>query len=153
MTPRLLFRTVAIAEAITWTLLIAGMLMKYVLQVGEVGVQVGGFLQGLVFIAFGMTAVLVGINQHWGRRLTLIAAVTAIVPFGTIPLDRGLEKRGLLDGDWRRARTDDPRDHTRVSALLRWMLARPALFTTVLAVGLVAIMSTLLVVGPPGGSN
>lgn len=153
MSPRLLFRTVAIAEAITWTLLIAGMLMKYVLQVGEIGVQVGGFVHGLVFIAFGMTAVLMAVNQHWGPRLTAVAVVTAIVPFGTIPLDRWLEKRGLLDGAWRRTRTDDPRDHTQVSALLRWMLVRPALFTTVLMVGLVAIMSTLLSLGPPGGGS
>ncbi|MDH6238394.1 DUF3817 domain-containing protein [Cryobacterium sp. CG_9.6] len=153
MSPRLLFRSVAIAEAITWALLITGMLMKYVFDAGEVGVQVGGFVHGLVFIAFGMTAVLLAVNQHWSARLTALAVITAIVPFGTIPLDRGLEKRGLLDGGWRRTRTDDPRDHTRVSALLRWMLVRPALFTTVLLLGLVAIMTALLRVGPPGGGS
>ena len=150
MTPRLLFRSVAIAEAITWALLIAGMLMKYVLEVGEIGVQVGGFLHGLVFIAFGLTAGFVGVNQHWGPRLTLLAMITAIVPFGTIPLDRGLEKNGQLDGGWRHARTDDPRDHTRVSALLRWMLARPALLIGIMGIVLVSIMATLLTIGPPG---
>lgn len=153
MSPRLLFRSVAIAEAITWALLITGMLMKYVFDAGEVGVQVGGFVHGLVFIAFGMTAVLLAVNQHWSARLTALAVITAIVPFGTIPLDRGLGKRGLLDGGWRRTRTDDPRDHTRVSALLRWMLVRPALFTSILLLGLVAIMTTLLSVGPPGGGS
>ncbi|TDW30038.1 DUF3817 domain-containing protein [Cryobacterium psychrophilum] len=153
MSPRILFRSVAIAEAITWALLITGMLLKYVLNVGDAGVRVGGFVHGLVFIAFGMTAVLLAVNQHWGPRLAALAVVTAIIPFGTIPLDRGLEKRGLLDGDWRSTRTDDPRDQTRVSALLRWMLARPALFTTVLVLGLVAIMTTLLAVGPPGGAS
>ncbi|MFC5931338.1 DUF3817 domain-containing protein [Cryobacterium melibiosiphilum] len=152
MSPRLLFRSVAIAEAITWALLIAGMLGKYVLQVGELGVQVGGFLHGLVFIAFAMTALLVGVNQHWGPKLTAIAVATSIVPFGTIPLDRGLEKNGHLDGDWRRTRTDDPRDHTRVSALLRWMLVRPVLFAAVLVIGLGAVMAVLLTLGPPGGA-
>jgi integral membrane protein len=152
MTPRLLFRSVAVAEAITWALLIAGMFLKYVLEVGELGVQIGGFLHGLVFIAFGLTAGFVGVNQHWGPRLTAIAMVTAIVPFVTIPLDRGLEKNGLLDGDWRRTRTNDPRDHTRVSALLRWALARPALLVTIMGVSLVSIMATLLTIGPPGGS-
>ena len=153
MSPRLLFRSVAIAEAITWALLITGMLMKYVLNAGEAGVQIGGFLHGLVFIAFGMTAVVTAVNQHWGPRLTALAIVTAIIPFGTIPLDRGLEKRGLLDGGWRRSRTDDPRDHTRVSALLRWMLVRPALFTAVLALSLIVIMTVLLTIGPPGGAS
>lgn len=152
MTPRLLFRSVAIAEAITWALLIAGMFLKYVLEVGELGVQIGGFLHGLVFIAFGLTAGFVGVNQHWGPRLTAIAMVTAIVPFVTIPLDRGLEKNGLLDGDWRRTRTNDPRDHTRVSTLLRWALARPALLVTIMAAALVSIMAALLAIGPPGGS-
>ncbi|TFB86733.1 DUF3817 domain-containing protein [Cryobacterium luteum] len=153
MTPRLLFRSVAIAEAITWGLLIAGMLMKYVFQVGELGVKIGGFVHGLIFIAFGITALLVGVNQHWGVRLTLLAMVTAIVPFGTIPLDRGLEKNGRLDGGWRHTRTGDPRDHTRVSAVLRWMLARPALLAGVLGVALVSIMATLLTLGPPGGAG
>ncbi|MDJ0339639.1 DUF3817 domain-containing protein [Cryobacterium sp. PH31-O1] len=153
MTPRLLFRSVAIAEAITWALLIAGMVMKYVLEVGELGVQIGGFVHGLVFIAFGITALLVGVNQHWSVRLTLIAMVTAIIPFGTVPLDRRLEKNGLLDGGWRHARTDDPRDHTRVSAVLRWMLARPALLAAIMGVALVSIMATLLTIGPPGGAS
>jgi integral membrane protein len=153
MSPRLLFRTVAIAEAITWALLIAGMFMKYVLQVGEIGVQIGGFLHGLVFLAFAMTALLVGVNQHWGPALTAIAVATSIVPFGTIPLDRGLEKRGHLDGVWRRTRTDDPRDRTRVSGLLRWMLVRPVLFTLVLALGLGTVMTVLMTAGPPGGGS
>jgi integral membrane protein len=153
MTPRLLFRTVAIAEAITWALLIAGMVLKYGLQGGEIGVQVGGFVHGLVFLAFGMTALLVGVNQHWGPALTALAVVTAIIPFGTIILDRGLEKKSRLEGPWRRTRTADPRDHTRVSALLRWMLARPVLFATGLALGLSAVMAALLSAGPPGGAS
>lgn len=153
MSPRLLFRSVAFAEAITWALLIAGMLGKYVLQAGELGVQIGGFLHGLVFLAFGITALLVGVNQHWGPKLTAIAVATAIVPFGTIPLDRGLEKNGHLDGVWRRTRTEDPRDHTRVSGLLRWMLARPVLFTVVLVLGLGTAMTVLMTAGPPGGAS
>ncbi|TFD64407.1 DUF3817 domain-containing protein [Cryobacterium ruanii] len=153
MTPRLLFRSVAIAETITWVLLIAGMLMKYGFAVGEIGVQVGGFLHGLVFIAFGLTALLVGVNQHWDLRLTSIAMATAIVPFATVPLNRGLEKNGLLIGGWRHTRTDDPRDHTPVSALLRWMLARPVVLAGIMAIALVTIMATLLTIGPPGGTS
>ncbi|MDJ0350331.1 DUF3817 domain-containing protein [Cryobacterium sp. PH29-G1] len=153
MSPRLLYRSVSIAEAITWSLLIIGMLLKYVVQAGEWGVQIGGFLHGLVFLAYGMTAVLLAVNQHWGPRLTALAVITAIVPFGTLPLDRALEKRGLLDGEWRRTRTADPRDDTRISALLRWMLARPVLLASIMAIALVSIMATLLTLGPPGGSS
>lgn len=152
MSPRSLYRFVSIAEAITWSLLIIGMLLKYVVQAGEWGVQIGGFLHGLVFIAYGMTAVFVGVNQRWTARLIAFACLTAIIPFATIPFDRALERRGALDGRWRHTRTSDPRDHTRLSALLRWMLARPVLLVGIMGVALVAIMATLLTIGPPGGS-
>jgi integral membrane protein len=148
-----LYRFVSVAEAITWSLLIVGMLLKYVAEAGQWGVQIGGFLHGLVFIAYGMTAVFVGVNQHWSLRLIALACLTAIIPFATLPFDRSLERRGTLDGGWRHTRTDDPRDHTRVSALLRWMLARPVLLAGTMGVALVAIMATLLALGPPGGSS
>ena len=154
MSPRLLYRTVAIAEAITWTLLIGGMLLKYVFLPGEVGdaaVRVGGFVHGFVFLAYGITAVLVGVNQHWRPRLILLGLATAVVPYATIPFDRWLERRELLGGTWRREATADPRDHTLVSRLLRFGLARPVLLASVLALGLVAVFTALLVMGPPGG--
>ena len=153
MSPRSLYRFVSIAEAITWSLLIMGMLLKYVVQAGEWGVQIGGFLHGLVFLAYGMTAVFIGVNQHWSARLVLLACVTAVVPFATVPFDRALERRGALRGGWRHTRTADPRDHTRVSALLRFMLARPVLLVGVLGVILVSLMATLLLIGPPGGTS
>lgn len=37
VTPRLFYRTVAIAEAVTWTLLITGMVLKYVADAGGWG--------------------------------------------------------------------------------------------------------------------
>ncbi|SDK02341.1 integral membrane protein [Cryobacterium psychrotolerans] len=154
MSPRLFYRTIAIAEAVTWTLLLTGMLLKYVLLPGETGdlaLRVGGTLHGLVFIAYGMTAVLVGVNQRWSLRLMVAAVITAIVPYATIPFDRLLERRRKLDGDWRSTATSDPRDHTWLSVLLRWMLNRPVLLGTVFVVGLVTIMATLLIIGPPGG--
>ncbi|TFD84500.1 DUF3817 domain-containing protein [Cryobacterium lactosi] len=154
VSPRLLYRILSIAEAITWTILITAMLLKYVFAPGDFGdgaVRVGGFVHGLVFLAYGITAVLVGVNQHWGPRLMLLAVSTAVVPYATIPFDRWLERRNLLDGGWRREATDDPRDHTMVSRLLRVGLARPLLLASVLVVGLVAVFTTLLVMGPPGG--
>jgi len=153
VSPRSLYRLVSIAEAITWSLLISGMLVKYVFQAGEWGVQIGGFLHGLVFIAYGMTAVFVGINQHWKLRLIALACLTAIIPFATVPFDRALERRGVLEGGWRNTRTEDPRDHTPLSALLRWMLARPVLLTSIMGIVLVSIMTTLLTLGPPGGGS
>ncbi len=151
MTPRQLYRPVAIAEAVTWTLLIVGMVMKYVLLVGDVGVQIGGLLHGIVFVAYVVVAVLVAVNQRWQAGLTTVAIVSAIVPWATVPLDRWLDRNGRLDGDWRRASTDDPRDAGWFDRLFRWMIARPLLLGTLLVVAVALIVTTLLIIGPPGG--
>ncbi len=132
------------------------MLLKYVLLPGELGdlaVRIGGFAHGFVFIAYVMTAVLVGVNQRWSLRLIAAAVGTAVVPYATIPFDRYLERRGRLDGDWRRTATGDPRDGSWVNVLLRVLLNRPILLGALFVVGLVSIMATLLVVGPPGGRS
>lgn len=149
--PRTFYRTVAIAEAVTWTLLIVGMLLKYVFEVTDLGVSIGGFAHGLVFIAYGLSAVLVGINQRWKPALILGAMATAVVPYATIPFDRWLERRGLLEGGWRLRATDDPRDHTARARLLRWALGHPLVLGAGFVVALAVIMTTLLILGPPGG--
>jgi hypothetical protein len=94
VSPRLFYRTVAVAEAVTWTLLLAGMLLKYVAQAGSLGV---------------------------------------------------------LIGEWRTTVTDDSRDHSWVSRLLRWMLNHPVILVTVFTVAVIAILTVLLIIGPPGG--
>lgn len=151
MTPRTFYRTLSIAEAVTWTLLIAGMIMKYALKLGDWPVTVGGFAHGLVFIAYVTTAVLVGLNQRWRPRMIVGAALTAFVPYLTIPFDRRMEKQGRLDGGWRTTATDHPRDGHWVQLVLRWMLNRPVLLSVVFVVFVGGIMATMMFVGPPGG--
>ncbi|WP_022883546.1 DUF3817 domain-containing protein [Glaciibacter superstes] len=151
MSPRLFYRTVAIAEAVTWTLLITGMLLKYVGNAGSLPVLIGGSIHGFVFITYAMTAVLVGVNQRWSVKLIVFAVITAIVPYATIPFDIWLDRNRQLEGVWRKTATDDPRDHTWVSRLLRWFLNHPAILITLFVVGIVVIMTVLLIVGPPGG--
>ncbi len=41
MTPKRFFTFFAIAETVTWTLLLIGMFLKYVTQTTEVGVRIG----------------------------------------------------------------------------------------------------------------
>lgn len=151
MTPRTFYRTLAIAEAVTWTLLIAGMILKYGVGVGDWPVKVGGFAHGLVFIGYVSTAVLVGLNQRWPKRLIAGAGATAFVPYLTIPFDRWLERKNMLEGHWRTSVTDHPRDGHWVQVLLRWMLNRPVLLGVIFVVFVGGIMSTMLFIGPPGG--
>lgn len=150
LSPRRFFRILAVAEAVTWTMLIAGMLAKYVFDAGTVGVRVGGSIHGFVFIAYAMTAVVVGLNQRWSARLMIAGIATAIVPYATIPFDLWVDRTGRLDGPWRTTATDDPRDHTLVGRLLRWLLVHPVLFAVAFIGGAVVIMAVMLVAGPPG---
>lgn len=149
LSPRRFFRVLAFAEAVTWTMLIAGMILKYGFDAGDLPVRIGGSVHGFVFIAYAITAVVVGLNQRWKAPLMILAIATAIVPYATIPFDLSVDRRGLLDGEWRRAATDDPRDHTLVGKLLRWLLNHPVTFCLILVVGAVVIMSVLLFLGPP----
>ena len=65
LTPRSLFRTLAVAEAITWTLLLIGMFLKYVTETTELGVRIFGMVHGVVFIAYCLVTVIVAIDQRW----------------------------------------------------------------------------------------
>jgi len=150
VSPKRLFRAFAFAEAVTWTILIVAMILKYAGGV-DAAVLVGGSIHGFVFLAYAFAAVLVGVNQRWSLGLIAFAVVTAIVPYATIPFELWLMRRGRLDGDWRHERTDHPADGTWVNRMLRWFLARPVLLTVVAGIGIAAVFTTLLIVGPPGG--
>jgi integral membrane protein len=153
ITPRSFYRVVAIAEAITWTMLIAGLLLKYVFDAGDLWVRIGGSIHGFVFLAYAATAVLVGVNQRWRVGLIAFGVVTAIVPYATIPFDRWLERNSRLDGEWRTQATDDPRDHTWIDRLLRWFLNHPVVLGALLVVGVAVIFTVLVIIGPPGGAT
>ena len=152
-TPRRLYRVLAVAEAATWTLLIAGMILKYGFGVADSAVTVAGFMHGTIFIAYGAASILVAMNQRWGVRITLLAVVSAIVPYATIPFELSVDRKGLLAGSWRTVGTDDPKDQTPIDRLFRWLLNRPVAFGVVLVLAVVAILVTLLIMGPPGGTH
>ena len=150
MSPKRLFRALALAEAVTWTILIVAMILKYAVDV-EWAMLVGGSIHGLVFLAYAFAAVLVGVNQRWSVGLIAFAVVTAIVPYATIPFEVWLMRRGRLEGGWRHERSEHPADGSWVNRMLRWFLARPVLLTVLAVVGIAAVFTALLVIGPPGG--
>lgn len=149
-TPRSFYRAVSIAEGITWTLLITGMLLKYMAGLGSLPVLIGGSIHGFIFITYALTAVLIGINQRWSVAQIAAAVATAIVPYATIPFDKWLVRQGKLEGEWHREVSEDPRDLTWPRRFLRWLLNRPAALVTLFVFGVIIIMSVLLIIGPPG---
>lgn len=149
-TPKTLFRVLAIAEAISWTLLIGGLIVRAVAD-WPLAVTIGGGIHGFVFLSYGATAILVAKNQRWGVVPTVVAIVSAIIPYATIPVEIWLARTGRLDGPWRMTATDDPRDHTWHDRLMRWFLARAWLLAVLIALAIVVLYVALLVIGPPGG--
>ena len=151
-TPLNLFRVLAVAEAISWTLLIAGLILRATTDVA-LGVTVGGGIHGFVFLSYGATAVLVAKNQRWGAWPTIVAIVSAVIPYATIPTELWLHRSGRLSGEWRLTATDDPRDSAWHDRLMRWFLNRAWLLAVLIAVAVVALYVVLIVVGPPGGRD
>jgi integral membrane protein len=151
-TPLTLFRVLAIAEAISWTLLIGGLVLRAVADL-PIAVTVGGGIHGFVFLSYGATAVLVALNQRWGAGPTLVAVVSAVIPYATIPTEIWLARSGRLAGHWRRDQTSDPRDRHPLDRLLRFFLRRPWVLAVLLVAAVVLIFVVLLVIGPPGGRD
>tara|TARA_B100000378_G_scaffold81972_1_gene64285 strand:+ start:267 stop:722 length:456 start_codon:yes stop_codon:yes gene_type:complete len=147
-TPLSLFRVLAFAEVVSWTLLIAGLILRATLDL-SIAVTIGGGIHGFVFLSYGATAVLVAMNQRWRTGPTVVAIVSAVIPYATIPTEIWLHRTGRLDGRWRTEpgvgadRWYDP--------LMRWFLRRPWVLAVLLIGAIVAAYVILLILGPPGG--
>jgi integral membrane protein len=148
--PARLFRVLAIAEAITWTILIAALIARALGAPGIV-VTIGGGIHGFVFLAYGATAILVALNQRWHVGVAVLAVASAVIPYATIPTEIWLHRSGRLRGDWRLEAGDDPRDARWYDRLMRWFLRRPWVLAGLLVLAIVALYVILLLVGPPGG--
>lgn len=151
-TPRSLFRVLAFAEVVTWAILI-GALIARALGAPSIVVTIGGSIHGFVFLSYGATAILVALNQRWKVGPAILAVVSAIIPFATVPMERWLEKRGMLEGPWRREQTDDPRDARWYDKWMRFFLNRPWALALLIVLAIVALYVVLLTIGPPGGKH
>jgi integral membrane protein len=90
------FRVVAVAEALSWIGLLAGMYVKYVPQTSEVGVQVFGPVHGAVFLAYVAVAVVASRVLRWSPGTTLLALAAAVPPLVTVGFERWATRTGRL---------------------------------------------------------
>jgi integral membrane protein len=148
MTPRILFRSVAVAEAITWALLLIGMYLKYVTETTEVLVSIGGALHGFVFLAYLVSTAFVWVNQRWSAATGALGLLAGVSPFATVLFDWQLERRGKLDGGWRLAAGKD-RPSGPVENLQAWVLRNPLTAVLVAIIGVSVVFAALLIAGPP----
>ncbi len=149
MKPKQLFLLFAKGEAVTWTLLISALIIRAAGDPIPHVVTIAGSIHGAVFLGYAVTALLVGINQRWSFGKLALAVGLAIVPFATIPFERKLIRTSALEGAWRTAKSEDPRDDFFIDAIFRWFIARPIVLLAVLLVAVPAVFAFLLFLGPP----
>lgn len=75
------FRSIALAEAVSWVGLLIGMYFKYLGSPRtEVGVKVFGMAHGLIFIGFVVAALMAGMAHRWTVGTWLLAFLASVVP-------------------------------------------------------------------------
>ncbi|MCM0622414.1 DUF3817 domain-containing protein [Nocardioides bruguierae] len=141
-----LFRKVAIAEAVTWALLILGMVLKYGTETTDLGVRVFGMLHGIVFVAYCVTTVVVAVDQRWSLGRAVLGLASAVPPFVTVVFDQVVERRGGLGTTWR-LRAEQPAGV--LEKPVAWLLREPLRGLAAGVVAVAALTGLALLVGPP----
>ena len=145
-TPSRLYRLLALGEVITWTLLLAGMFLKYVVDATDVLVRIGGGLHGFTFLAYVVVTVLVAVDQRWKLTDLLLGLGSAIIPYLTVPFERSARRRGLLGDTWQ---LRERQGRTAPERLVSWALRHPLPAVLITVVGVAVVFSVLLSLGPP----
>jgi integral membrane protein len=148
VTPLVLFRRVAIAEAVTWALLLTGMFLKYVTGTTELGVRVFGMVHGVVFIAYCLTTVVVAVDQRWRPGRVVLGLASSVPPFMTLWFDRYAHGRGALSTSWR-LREEEP--GSALDRPVAWLLRNPVQGAVAGLAAVAALTGVALLVGPPAG--
>ena len=91
------FRLIALAAAVSWVGLLIGMYFKYLgTPRTEVGVKVFGMTHGLIFIAFVVAGLLVGIAFKWSAGTWSLALLASIVPLCSVIFLIWAERTGKM---------------------------------------------------------
>ncbi len=148
MSPRRLYRLLALAETVTWTLLLLGMVLKYVTRSTDLGVSLAGPVHGFVFLAYCAVTVLIAVDQRWSGGRTALGLLSAAPPYLTIPFERWADRRGLLGERWRLRQSQGRGSLDGPVALAVQAPVRAAL---VIGMLVTVVFGALLVLGPPFG--
>jgi integral membrane protein len=91
------FTAAARFEALTWTGLLIGMLLKHVLDLTELGVWLFGRLHGAAFLVYFFVSLVAAIRLRWPWWAAVLAVLAAIPPLVTYPLELWFRRRGILE--------------------------------------------------------
>lgn len=100
-TVRTIFRTVAIAEALSWALLLSAMFCKWIAEsepfgLAEGGVPVAGPIHGGIFVLYVLSCIAAARAFKWNVRTTVLALASSIPPFFTYWFEVVAERKGQL---------------------------------------------------------
>jgi len=90
------FRAVAIAEAVSWVLLLAGMFVKWVLRTSELGVQLAGPVHGAIFLGYVLVSLVAWRVLGWAPRTAVLALAASVPPLCTVWFERWAQRSGRL---------------------------------------------------------
>ena len=98
---RTVFRTVAIAEAVSWGLLLVAMFFKWVLDaeplgLAEGGVPVAGPIHGGIFVLYVLSALVSARTFRWDAKTLVLGLAASIPPFFTVWFEIWADRQGLL---------------------------------------------------------
>lgn len=150
VTPRRFFLWISRAEAVTWTLLLLGLFLKYVTETTDLAVSVFGMVHGVVFIAYCLTNGLLWVDQKWKFGQLALGVLCAIPPFVTLWFDHHAEKKGLVSDSWR-LREEEPRSILEKAAA--FVIRKPLLGLVIGVVAVIVLTGVALLIGPPGGDH
>ena len=145
--PAWLLRLTGFVEAVTWSLLLIGMFLKYVTRTTDVVVSVAGMLHGIAFVAFGVTTVAVAVDARWSARRTVGVLASSIPPLLTVPVVLRRERDEALQA-WR-LQSDEPSSFRERAVALA--VRHPGRGVAVGLAIIAALTLLALLVGPPVG--
>lgn len=149
MTPAKLLRTVSIAEAVTWALLLIAMGCKY-LWAPELGgplVAFAGAAHGTVFLSYLFAGVVISAHYRWPLWAVVCGGLASVPPFATLLFDWWMHRKGMLAGNWDDTVTPDWRPAplvARLAPVVPWARQHPITLAVIAAVAFVVILAPAL---------
>ena len=90
------FKVVAVAEALSWAGLLAGMYFKHVAGTTEAGVHLFGPLHGGIFLGYVALVLLLARSLRWSPWVVALGLVSSVPPFATLVFEMWASRTGRL---------------------------------------------------------
>jgi integral membrane protein len=99
---RTVFRTLAIAEAASWALLLVAMFCKWILEAEPFGLEEGGvpkagMLHGVVFVLYILATLVSARVFGWNLKTLVLGLAASIPPLFTIWFETWADRTGRLE--------------------------------------------------------